>query len=949
MTILKGGNPLSIASLFSNQKEPTNASSSVQQQPYFNTDQLNASVDLDEDAPLIAYEEQSFTNTTAPTDAEHVHTAPHAHSHTHTSIPNDDFLTDGTDSDSLVLKTMALVPGWYTIISLIPVIKKYSALAWAKITSNKYYILPFVILVSLIITYTFVIMFESELVYIHRASFIKFTEMKVTAVNDKGLDLFLSGHIFFDYSNCTWLQKAVFVPLSFILGVVSLNFPQGGPIDVFYNFPDLDSTLINPAKIYLPEYIEVNVTPRSFNTFDMSLTVDLTTELPELYNKWLYAQYSSENNDVNITLLYKTEFHLATSYVKLGRWNIGTRYEFQLSPETFHILPDFSVLNLSINPTSKSIQTQFDVVFSPLPYSMDAHITDIEWDAYIPGCGATLLQIGSVISSEVDIKPLEPSLVSFKAQLPELERKAQKFCPDGLSPLNRFINSMLSDQRDAKMFLKAKSLSELNRKLPKWFELFLGDTFQPVSVNVDEYLDFIHSEPLDYQSDQSAVMILNDNDSPMRFQGDFHIKIPRLPWGLSNDGNSLFVLHKVMGDLAIVDSIDDEILLKLSLISWQDVHTDNDTIMVSISDSLLDISQSTGKVVKFIEEVVINGAPGELTTHYALKSLLDLDMRTPISNSIFQRIEDSNQFIIPSLYGPHGSQANNIPFLSNVHSKLHGFKHVSSSNSTHLRHFIDLEVDNSLNKFGVKFQYLNLLITHTNVIVGTLELSNVDLDQLESHKSQITMIARWSLSNDTQQAMNHLVSNYVSGLQPTLMLQPHIGSSKVQALTKVLNALPAMPFQLPTFFQDIQLDNQPSSSLIKDIKIQKSSNIVKLTILNPFNNANLQLTPLTSFNLIHQNSDMSLTSDLYLTVFPILSTYTLVPGLSELEFAVTESELYRFIIAYQQQTLSESDTADFGSASTKLGIIGKFELSTNEGFKVVVDLESVGGIYVTFD
>lgn len=854
------------------------------------TGELNYRVDLGEDAPLLDYEEQSFST-------NNNNSICHSPIQQENTVKHRNTVVVDSDNES-IFKVLALVPGWYTIIALVPIIRRYGFFVWTKISANKYYIISITGGLVLSLLYGFAFFFNSELVYVHRASFVRFTEQRVVNVNPKGLDLFLTGHVFFDYSDCNWFQKIIFVPISFFLGTVSLNFT--GPIDVFYNFPDIDSVLINPAKLYLPD-MSIDVSPGSYNTFAFGLKMDITTDLANLYNRYLY---SLDGSGVNITLLYKMEFKL-NKILNLGKWISDARYNFVLTAENFSLLPDFEVKHFNLESNTNLFQTKFDVLFDPAAWSINANITSIEWDAYIPGCGATLLYIGSVLSSEVEINPLEQTSVSFKASIPKLDRKVQRFCPDGVSPLNRFVNQLLDTSKDAKVFLKAKSLSDINRELPKWFELFLSNTFQPITLDDTDYIDFLHFEPLDYTISQSAIMVLNNAESPLRFQSEVLLKLPPLPWDLSNQNNQLFDLTRVMGDFAILDENDD-ILLKVALISWQDVLTEGSDLYFTITDSLLDIG-NTDALAKFLGDI-LNGV--QSTAHYLLKSNLDLEIKTPISNSILQRVEGTNRVIIPQ-FDPNDN------FFTRIVVENTGFKYITTSNSTHMRHFINLEVSNSRNKFGLKFQYLNLNVVYLGTVIGTVEMSNVDLDQNESHSSQMTVISRWILNNETRSNLESLVSKYLSGNQPSVQLHGHEGTSRVPKVNSLINALPSVSFTFPTFFSTAGHDIK---GFVKSIKIFGASQVVKLQVLNPFTNVILWLQPY-QFSLIQVDSEA-----IYLNLFPTTSQYKITPGLSELEFKTNESELYRFLTSLKEQSI-ETNTL-----YTSLEVKGTLMLSTPDGF-----------------
>lgn len=709
--------------------------------------------------------------------------------------------TNGGDSTTERVNSESIIPEPQLVLAFVPVLYRTAASTWAAIKNNRTYVGIFVGFTAFVITITLVLMTKVDKVLIDASDFVV-TDLELLDITEQGVTVHVVGSLKWDYSQVNWFLKTLVIPLMAATGTAVVEFTDS--ISVFINLPQSpDEHFYNPFKVE-PFSLPINFSPNAIN---QSLEVTAAAivnpyDATKVYNEFLLVKQILKKPTVQVSAVVQCEVKTNKLGKSWGPWKVNTRREVTLS-DTQTALPGYELTEYAVTPGNDKVLTEVEIIIDPLPFPAHAKIAEIEWDIYIPGCENNLLYVATMESSKILISGVEPVAISTKGVVPELSKKLVKFCTDGISPVNKIAIKLLEDE--GTFFVKARAMSELNSSLPKWLYAFLTNNFQPVTFDIKDMLKLPEGD-LNYEIYSANVVIPNDPDLLPGLYSDIRVALD-LPF--DNTDDSLFNLTRVFGDLCFI--YDDEIFMKIYLNSWQNVNTQGSTLDLSLRNSKIDIIND-----KIVSEVLLRYLDGQKLDIIG-KALLDLDITTPICSTIFQRME---QQVNISVAGESG-------IIDSLGIKINGLEYMKSSTDSQLRFFVNAEVNNTL-KAGGAIQFISLLVDYNGTTFGNIELAETAIESL--HASNVTPIVRFKAIDDSSRdTINSLISEYISGHEPEIIIKGHDKSSRVPAIAHIASSL-SIPFQIPSF------GSEDHSGFILATTFHLLTSQVEVTVYNPISN-----------------------------------------------------------------------------------------------------------------
>lgn len=649
----------------------------------------------------------------------------------------------------------------------------------------------FLTVVTLLVLHTVAVIQDSANVLVSRLEIINVTQSGVT--------LGVKGTISMEYWRTRWVLKPLFYPLAYAIG--EMDITPSSPVEVYVNLPQFpDERFYKPARVTM-EQITMDFTPGSINGFEFPIHVEINPlDVTKLYNQYLTLKDIQHLPVVQVSGVFQTTFHLE-KYFFLGDYSAQIRHELIFRSNDTSYIPGYVVNSYALNADADSITTMAQLTLEPINIPLCATIGQIEWDIYIPACEKNLLYISSLTTNQVEFRSGQKTLLNAIASVPKFATKLEKTCPDGFSPVNRFVKKLTG--AGANIFVRARRKSTINSELPPWLHRLLSDSFQPVSLNLDEFFD---PAPLAYRVESGGVMISNDAESlpKLDMQLDAFLDLP-----FQNNENKMFDLQKVSGDICLL--YEDEIMLKVYLYSWQDVQTNGSSLDLSIRSAKIDIIDD--KVVSRALGRYLNGDRFEVLA----KAEIDIDIKTPVSTRIFQQLE-KDAFI--STQGTEDG-------LQDIEIDLHDLIYITSSTSDQLGLFVNMGVTNPF-KMTAGLQFVNVKVEYNGTLIGNVELADAVLTA--EVPSNVTSVLRLEADNEeVREAIGRMVSEYISGQEPGIVIHGHPGSSKLPAFTNILSRL-SIPFKLPSF------QNGEHTGFIISTIFHVLSSEVEVTFFNPLTN-----------------------------------------------------------------------------------------------------------------
>jgi hypothetical protein len=720
--------------------------------------------------------------------------------HEETPLLPPDGNTEPRDAES-----QAIIPTWENIWPLIPFSRQIAVRAWSAIVQNKLIIIPTVTAVALLTTIIVVSVFYAETIF-NQALHFSLGGFDILNMTDTGASLKVKGTIVMDYSHIHWFHKAIVYPLTLLLGVVTVIQTEE-PLGVFAELPQNPGTgYKNPASVYFPT-LDIDLTPGSIKGIEMNITVNINPiDVVKLHEDYILLKEYNGVRNLIVYGVFQGRFSLK-KLISLGEYYARVEDSYELKAHDAWNFTRFTldsyVLDVGENGFNGSVQITTDMILSPVTFS----IGQIEWEAVIPGCSPqdqNKLQFTSLVTDVIKFSGYRPTVLRANVTTPHLSNALEKKCSNGISPFNRLIKSLMESQ--GTLFLHAKMNSQINAQLPSWLYFVLMNVAQPFTFSLSEFVDTEH--PLHYDVLKNRLSIPNDAAILPELSSNIVLNLD-LP--AVNDNHQLFNLKGVFGDIYLL--FEGKIILKVYLHSWQEVETDGPFLNFLVQGAKIDITDNT--IVSFLLDEYLHGEDFEM---YVMAKA-DIDMQTSISSKVLQQIEWNTTIPI------QGSK----DLLDGMSAQLHELAFVTSKTSAMLRLIANLELRNPVD-ISVDLQFLSVNIIFNNTVIGDAKVTDTSIpaDALTNLTSILTLNP---LSSEARCAIEELISLYISGREPEIVVEGHEGSCKIPAIAAILSRL-SVPFKMPSF----QHEDSDQKGFILGITFHVLSSKVQITAYNPIIN-----------------------------------------------------------------------------------------------------------------
>ena len=726
----------------------------------------------------------------------------------------------------------SLASVWYTL----PFLRTSAVTLRDGVRNHKLLAVPLTLFVGWLIVVICVVVFKGPQVF-DESSYVHISGVEVSNITDTGLLVNVQGMISIDYGKLGWFLRSIFIPLTMLLGELTIQTNEKG-VELFVNLPEYDDeNFYHPVSCLLPP-LTIDFTQGSINSFHIPIQVEINPyDTSKVYSQYLALRDVSRLQDIEISAVFNSRFYVSKS-VPLGTYSVKEKRQITIPSNTESGLFDYTLESYNVSIEGESIQSAVEVGLKSLSVPVNTYVGKIDWDVYSAGCLNNIIYTASITTEEVQFKNGEPTIIRASLSVPRFDKSLERHCPDGLSPINRSLKKFLESSTN--VFVSARVNSEANANLPKWLYLIITNIFQPISLSKKAFTR-AHHKPLNYDLSSASIMVANDAKILPELSAQFEL-ILDLP--VPNYKNQLFNLKKVLGDLCIVYK--NEIVLKIYLHSWQQTETYSEIIDLFVQGAMIDIVNDhlTAELVKKF----LDGDKFETI----VKAKMDMDLVTPVSTKIFQQVEYESNITI------HGIKHS----IDDVEIKLHDLIYITSSTSTNLRLFVNMMVTNPF-IVSAGIQFVNMKIAYNNTIVGNIEISDTVL--LADNSTELTTILRLDSSSDkSQQALEELLSRYISGKKPEIIITGHNDSCKSAHIANILSEL-SLPFTVPSFHND------GSSGFILGTIFHVMSSEVQITAYNPVNNEPV---------LIKINSAKVFSKDIEVANVNTPTQITLPPGVS---------------------------------------------------------------------
>jgi hypothetical protein len=714
-------------------------------------------------------------------------------------------LAPDDDNESRDAEPQAIISRWGTIWPLIPFSRQIAVRAWSAIVKNKLIIIPTVTVIAFLTTIIVVLVFYAETIFDQALHFC-LSGFDVLNMTDTGASFRVKGTIVMDYSHIHWFHKAIVYPLTLILGVVTVIQTEE-PLRVFAELPQNPGTgYKNPASVYFPT-LDIDLTPGSIKGIEMNITVYINPiDVVELHEDYILLKEYNGVRNLIVYGVFQGRFSLK-KFIPLGEYYARVEDSYELNAhdgwDFTRFTLDSYVLDVGDNGLTGSVQIRTGMILSPVTFS----IGQIEWEAFIPGCnpqGQNELQFTSLITDAIKFTGYKPTILRANVTIPHLSKALERQCSSGMSPFNRLIKSLIESQ--GTVFFHAKMNSQINAQLPSWLYFVLTNVAQPFTFSLNEFVDT--ERPLQYDVLKSRLSIPNDAAILPELSSNIVLNLD-LP--AVNDNHELFNLKGVFGEIYLL--FEERVILRVHLYSWQEVETDGPLLNFLVQGAKIDITDNT--TVSFLLDNYLNGEDFEI---YVMAKA-DMDIQTSISSKVLQQIEWNTTIPI------QGSK----DLVDDLSAQLHELTFMTSKTPAMLRLIASLELKNPVG-ISVDLQFLSVSIIFNNTVIGYAKVTDTSI-QADALTNLTSILTLNPSSSEAQCAIEELISLYISGREPDIVVKGHEGSCKIPAIAAILSRLSVL-FKMPSF----QHEGSDQKGFILGVTFHVLSSKVQITAYNPIIN-----------------------------------------------------------------------------------------------------------------
>lgn len=707
-----------------------------------------------------------------------------------------------TTTESEVIQN-AILPSLGTIWGFWPLLKNSTLNTWAAVLKNRMIAIP---VSALLITVLLVFSMMSEYVF-GSAAHVAVTEYELLNVTKTGVFVAMKGTINMDYSQIDWFLKMIFIPITFIMGKLVIT-----PIETVYVFTKWaqhpNESFHNPARFWFPEVV-VDLTPGSMNWFEIPLEVHINPlALGQIYSQFMEMKDLQQIPDIKLLIAFQSKLHVK-KLIPLGAVSTTVQREILFKAAASSIFPTYTRFKSNIGCTDDSIVMKSTGWLERFPIPMTTTIGPIEWEVYIQSCDTkSILPLAIVNTDTMDIENGQRTKVGANLIVPTFAKELERFCHDGFSPINKLIKT-LRERDHASVFVKAAAKTPINDQLPSWLYLLLTNVIQPVRLTSS---DFSAIAPLEkeWEMQSASVMIPNNPSVHAQLNLSFLLSIMFV---FQNDHNELIDVTKIFGDICF--TYHGRILIKIYLHSWQEVQTIGDSSVtlfdVNLTNAMLHIVEG-----ELLGNLIMRYLGGEKLTIRRI-SKLDLDIRTPVSSRILQQVEYNEWLALSANRGA----------FDRFNMILVNFTVASSPVTDELRIFVELALHTPL-PFTLGMQFLSVDIQYGGIVIGRAEFTEFELKQDELSRLTPLIILRAD-SAQKNYAIRALMSSWISGNEPVIVLHGHNESCKLPQVAGMISGL-SIPVALPVY----QREKSDVSGLFLGAEFHVTTSSVELTVVNPF-------------------------------------------------------------------------------------------------------------------
>lgn len=554
-------------------------------------------------------------------------------------------------------------------------------------------------------------------------------------------------------------EYLIFYPILNFIGSSLVKFNK--PVELILKFPH--SRQSHPLNLRLDQFL--------FNlNSNTEISEVISIEILPIGIKSLIENYNN-----NFDIILKTSIDLDNSLLKDIDIAIENSYNFDAIDHRIK----YNEFNGSIQ--NFTIETNFNKFNIELP--------KLEWDIIIPGCDKEFVKIGSLISYESNnLIDINNSLI-----LSKLNNNSIKFCNDGLSPINRFINNIMKTGDSVKVIPKFKSST--NENLPYLLIWSISNIFKnfefDIKLPIENYFDN------DFISDfiiENKELSLATNELPnFNSKLEFNLDLP-----IDNTNNEIFNIDQITGYLTI--QFEDSPIIGINLYKWHEVITNGNNFKINLDNTKIYVFNED-KIVEMIENYHDIG-----DKIIIINSRIDVSVKSMIFDTILQQLENHFILSLNSIFDF------NFDFLVEIKKLIY----LNSSNEKELNMFSYIKIYNPFD-FNINFDFLKFEIFYKESQFGCIEFQQIYLTKDEiSDEIRIYL----KLNNN----LNELINLYLDGKESNILIKTNSNSTNFKEINKLINNKEI----------EIPIKDIINYKLINKINIYSNENQIEFKMFNLF-------------------------------------------------------------------------------------------------------------------